>query len=84
MIAKTAYEAELDATQEIVALEREQLKLAQVKANAGTAPYSNVLSIESQLDSFEATIPGARAEDHAVGRSPRHARRPDARGVAGA
>ena len=33
------------------------MKLAQIKANAGTAPYSNVLSIESQLDSFEATIP---------------------------
>jgi NodT family efflux transporter outer membrane factor (OMF) lipoprotein len=58
MIAKAAYLAELDATREIVALEREQVQLAQVKANAGTAPYSNVLSIESQFDSFEATIPG--------------------------
>lgn len=58
MIAKAAYAAELEATQEIVTIEREQVKLAQVKANAGTAPYSNVLSIESQLDSFEATIPG--------------------------
>ncbi len=58
MIAKAAYQAELDATQGIIAVEREQATLAQVKANAGTAPYSNVLSIESQLDSFEAAIPG--------------------------
>ena len=58
MIAKAAYQAELDATQDIVNVEREQVKLAVVKARAGTAPYSNVLSIESQLDSFEATIPG--------------------------
>lgn len=58
LIAKAAYQAELDATQDIVTLEQKQVTLAQVKANAGTAPYSNVLSIESQLDSFEATIPG--------------------------
>ena len=56
-IAKAAYEAELDATREIVAVERQQVTIAQVKADAGTAPYANVLSIESQLQSFEATIP---------------------------
>lgn len=58
VIAKAAYSAELEATRQTVAVEREQVKLAIVKSNAGTAAYSSVLSIESQLDALEATIPG--------------------------
>lgn len=87
IVAKAAYIAELDATREIVGIERQQVKLAQVKADAGTAPYSSVLSIESQLDTFEAQIPGLEQKivqaDHLlatlVGRTPAEWRPPDIR-----
>ena len=58
MIAEAAYHAEIDATRQLIELERQQVHLAQVQFNAGTAPYSNVLSLRSQLASSEATIPG--------------------------
>jgi NodT family efflux transporter outer membrane factor (OMF) lipoprotein len=58
VIAKAAYSAELEATRQIIDVEHEQVKLARDQADAGTAPYSSVLSIESQLDASEATIPG--------------------------
>ena len=57
LIAKAAYRAELDATEELIAIEKEQVHLGEVQAEAGTAPYSNVLTLRSQLASVEATIP---------------------------
>jgi NodT family efflux transporter outer membrane factor (OMF) lipoprotein len=57
MVAKAAYKAEVDATQRLIDLESEQVKLAEIQANAGTVAYSNVLSLQSQLASYQATIP---------------------------
>jgi len=57
VVARAAYEAELVATRELIELAREQVRLAQIQAQAGTVSYSNVLSLESQLASFEATVP---------------------------
>lgn len=57
VVAEAAYRAEIDATQELIGLQREQVRLAQVQVAAGTAAYSNVLSLESQLATYEATIP---------------------------
>jgi NodT family efflux transporter outer membrane factor (OMF) lipoprotein len=57
VVAKAAYRAEIDATRELIALQREQVRLADVQYRAGTQPYSNVLSLESQLATYEATIP---------------------------
>ena len=57
LIAKAAYRAELEATQQLVELEKEQVRLSEVQAQAGTVPYANVLSLRSQLASVEATIP---------------------------
>jgi len=57
VVARAAYRAEIDATRQLIDLQREQVKLAQVQYQAGTQPYSNVLSLESQLASYEATIP---------------------------
>lgn len=57
VIAKAAYRAEIDATEQLIGLERQQVKLAEVQAQAGTVPYSNVLSLRSQLSSYEASIP---------------------------
>lgn len=58
VIAAAAYRAEIDATKELIDLEKEQVALAKVQARAGTVPYSSVLSVQSQLASVEATIPG--------------------------
>jgi NodT family efflux transporter outer membrane factor (OMF) lipoprotein len=57
VIAKAAYHAEINATQQLIALVSEQVRLAEVQARAGTVPYSNVLSLKSQLASYEATVP---------------------------
>jgi len=56
-IAKAAYRGEIEATGQLIALQKEQVGIAQVQADAGTVPYSNVLSLESQLASYQATIP---------------------------
>lgn len=57
MIAKAAYGAEIEATQQLIDLQKEQVRLGEVQAQAGLVPYSNVLSLRSQLASYEATIP---------------------------
>jgi len=38
VVARAAYRAEIDATNALIELERQQVKLAQVQVNAGTAP----------------------------------------------
>ncbi|HUL47749.1 MAG TPA: efflux transporter outer membrane subunit [Steroidobacteraceae bacterium] len=57
VVARAAYRAEVDATNQLIELQRQQVQLAQVQVSAGTAPYSNVLSLKSQLASTEATVP---------------------------
>lgn len=58
VIAKAAYRAEVQATKELIALEKEQVRLGKVQFRAGTIAYSSVLSIQTQLESYEATLPG--------------------------
>jgi len=57
VVARAAYRAEIDATRELIELQHQQSHLAQIQFEAGTQPYSGVLSIESQLAANEATIP---------------------------
>lgn len=57
VVARAAYRAEIDATRQLIELQRQQVRLAQVQVNAGTVPYSNVLSLKSQLAATEATVP---------------------------
>ena len=57
VVAEAAYRAEIEATQQLIELQKEQVEIAKVQAQAGTVPYSNVLSLQSQLASYEATIP---------------------------
>ncbi len=57
VIAKAAYRAEIEATEQLIELQKEQVGLAEVQAQAGTVPYSTVLSLRSQLASYQATIP---------------------------
>ncbi|MDE1942678.1 MAG: efflux transporter outer membrane subunit [Betaproteobacteria bacterium] len=56
-IAQAAYGAELEQTQALVLLLRQQLTLAQFQTQAGTVPYSAVLALQAQLAQAEATVP---------------------------
>ena len=57
MIAQAAYREQIKATEEIIALQREQVGITETQAQAGTVPYANVLSLRSQLAAVEATLP---------------------------
>jgi len=57
VIAKAAYRAEIEATEQLIELQKQQVRLGEVQARAGTVPYSNVLSLVSQLATDEAAIP---------------------------
>jgi NodT family efflux transporter outer membrane factor (OMF) lipoprotein len=57
VVAEAAYRAEIDATNQLIDLQRQQVQLARVQVEAGTASYSTVLSLQSQLSTYEATIP---------------------------
>ncbi len=57
IISRSAYLEEINATEELINLQREQVDITAAQAEAGTAPYSNVLSLQSQLAATEATLP---------------------------
>jgi NodT family efflux transporter outer membrane factor (OMF) lipoprotein len=59
-VAQAAYRAEIEATEQIIAFEKEQLRLTETQFKAGTVPYSTVVSIQSQLAATEATLPPLR------------------------
>jgi len=56
-IAAAAYRAQLDATRELIRLEQDQVDLGQAQAEAGTVPYANVLTLQSQQATTRATLP---------------------------
>jgi len=57
VIAAVAYQAEIEATEQIISAEKEQVSITEAQAEAGTVPYANVLSIKSQMAATEATVP---------------------------
>ena len=57
VIAQAAYREEIDVTKATLALLKEQVRIAEAQATGGTLPYANVLSLQSQLASTEATLP---------------------------
>ena len=57
VIARAAYKAQINATEQIIGLQQEQVAVSEAQARAGTVPYANVLSLKSQLASFEAQLP---------------------------
>lgn len=85
VVARAAYQAEIEATVSLIGLEHEQVQIAKTQFKAGTTAYSSVLSLESQLASTEATIPQlqqklSQSDDllaTLVGRSPAEWRPPD-------
>lgn len=60
VVADAAYEAEIEATQEIVGFQSEQVRLAKVQAQAGTMDYAAVLSLIAAEETTEATLPQLR------------------------
>jgi len=57
VIAKAAYAAEIESTNQLIELQKEQVKLSEIQEKSGIVPYSNVLSLKSQLATYEATLP---------------------------
>jgi NodT family efflux transporter outer membrane factor (OMF) lipoprotein len=57
IIAQAAYREQIKATEQIISLQREQVGIAETQAQVGIIPYSNVLSLQSQLAVTEATLP---------------------------
>jgi NodT family efflux transporter outer membrane factor (OMF) lipoprotein len=57
VVAGAAYRAEIEATQQLIELQRQQVGIANVQAEVGTVPYSNVLALRSQLAANEASVP---------------------------
>ncbi|HYX74630.1 MAG TPA: efflux transporter outer membrane subunit [Steroidobacteraceae bacterium] len=56
VIASAAYRAEIEATQQLIELQRQQVKLTEVQWHAGIVPYANALLLQTQLASNEATV----------------------------
>ncbi len=57
VIAKAAYRAEVETTEQLIGMLQQQIKLTENQVTAGTASYLNVVSLRSQLASIAATLP---------------------------
>jgi len=62
IVAAAAYSAEIDATQQIVGFLEEQTNVTAAQARAGIVPYVNLLSLQTQLATTEATLPPLRQQ----------------------
>ncbi len=59
-IAMAAYRDEIKYTEQLIALQKEQIAITEKQTQAGTVSYAAVLSLRSQLASLEATLPPLR------------------------
>jgi NodT family efflux transporter outer membrane factor (OMF) lipoprotein len=55
-IARAAYAAEVRATEQLIELEQQQLRLTEAQARAGFAPYANVLAVRSLIAGNQALL----------------------------
>jgi NodT family efflux transporter outer membrane factor (OMF) lipoprotein len=55
-IARAAYLAQIQSTEEMLKLEREQLQVTEAQVTAGTVPFSNVLTLRSLIASNEGAL----------------------------
>ena len=55
-ITRAAYAAQIHATEELIELENQQLYLTEAQVRAGTAAYSNVLSIRGLIAANQASL----------------------------
>ncbi|WP_248766992.1 efflux transporter outer membrane subunit [Pseudomonas sp. MWU12-2345] len=59
-IARAAYAAQIQATEQLIELQKQQLQTTQVQVRSGTTPYSAILSLQSLIASNEALLPALR------------------------
>ena len=59
-IAMAAYRDEINYTEQLIALQKEQLAITEKQSLAGTISFAPVLSLRGQLASLEATLPPLR------------------------
>ncbi|MYM76278.1 efflux transporter outer membrane subunit, partial [Duganella sp. FT134W] len=57
LIARAAYRAQIEATSRFIARQQDQLAIAEARATAGIAPYTDVLAVRSQLAASRALLP---------------------------
>lgn len=60
VIARAAYQEEIKYTEQLIALQKEQVAITEKQAQAGTISYETVLGLRGQLASLEATLPPLR------------------------
>jgi NodT family efflux transporter outer membrane factor (OMF) lipoprotein len=60
VVAQAAYSDQIKATEEIINFQRDQIKITEAQAQAGLIPYANLLSLQSQVEAFESTLPPLR------------------------
>ena len=59
-IAGAAYQAQIEATEQIIGFQKKQLQTTENQVKAGTVPYANVLAVGAQLAATEATLPPSK------------------------
>jgi NodT family efflux transporter outer membrane factor (OMF) lipoprotein len=59
-IAQAAYRAQIEATEQLIAFQKEQIRITETQFKAGTVPYASVVSLQAQLAATEATLPPLR------------------------
>ena len=55
-IARAAYAAQIRATEQLIDLQNQQLHITEAQVRAGTAPYTNVLSMRSLIAANQASL----------------------------
>jgi NodT family efflux transporter outer membrane factor (OMF) lipoprotein len=60
MIAQAGYQEQIKATEKLIDQELDQIKVTDAQVQAGIVPYVNLLSLQTQVDSLEATLPPLR------------------------
>jgi NodT family efflux transporter outer membrane factor (OMF) lipoprotein len=56
-IAKAGYAAQIEATEQLIESLKEEVRITEAQAQAGTTPYSALLSLQAQLAAIQATLP---------------------------
>jgi NodT family efflux transporter outer membrane factor (OMF) lipoprotein len=56
-IAEAAYRDQITSTQQLIGFESEQVAITRAQAEAGTVPFANVLTLQSQLAGAQASLP---------------------------
>jgi len=57
IIARAGYQEQIKATEQLISFQRDQIKITDARAQAGLIAYADLLSLESQLATLEATLP---------------------------